>query len=128
VKLIQVDVVDLHPFQAGFATLDYVKSAVAEGVRFVGHSPVDLCRQKDVVAFAVPLQRFSHELFGGTTAIDVGGVEEVNAFTDRVVDDLAGVFKVGLLAEHHAAQNDGANVNTGSAEEVVFHGFLMLVT
>lgn len=121
-ELVEVDVVGLESPEAGFAAFDDVESAGSNGVRLVGHSAVYLGCEKHVVTFSVALKRLANELFRCAFAVDVRGVEEVNSLAEGVVDDFACVFKVGLLSEHHAAQNEGADVHAGASEEFVFHG------
>jgi len=115
-KLVEIDVVGLESFQARLASLDDVEAAVANEVWLVGHTSVDLGCKEYAVSLAVAFECFTNELFGCAFAVNVCGIEEVDAFADCVVDYFAGVFKIGFLTEHHAAENEGAYVDAGAAE------------
>jgi len=121
VELVEVDVVGLESPEAGFTTFDDVESAGSKCVWLVGHAAVDLGGEKYVVTFSVALKCVTHEFFGCAVAVDIGCIEEVDSLAEGVVDDFACVFEVGLLTEHHAAQNDRADVHAGASEKFVFH-------
>ena len=104
-ELVEVDMVGLESPEAGFASFDDVESAGSDCVGLVGHSTVDLGCEKYVLAFAITLKRLANEFFRRAFAVDIGCVEEVDSLAECVVDDFACVFEVGLLTEHHAAQN-----------------------
>src|SRR3954451_16478702 len=58
--------------------------------------------------------------------IDVGGVDEVDAFVDGVMDHADAVVVIGVAprAEHHGAETEGADLETGTSEQSVLHGKL----
>jgi len=123
VELVKIDVIRFESPKTGFTAFNDVESAISDQVWLVGHPAVDLGGEKYLVVLAVTLQRFTNKIFGRPIAVDIGCVEEVDSFTDGVVDYFAGVFEVGLLAEHHAAQHERAYVYPGASKEFVFHRF-----
>jgi hypothetical protein len=116
VQLVEIGVIGLESLEAGFTAFDDVESTVPDQVWLVGHTAVDLGCEENLITLAVALKCFANELFGCAFAVDVGGVEEVDSLADGVVDDLAGVFEVDLLAEHHAAQHEWAYVDAGASK------------
>ena len=112
----------LEAFQTGLAAFDDVQPAGPECIRVVRHRAVHFCCQEHAIALAVALQRLAHEILGCAPAVNVGRVEKVDPLVDGPVNDLACVFEVGLLAEHHAAQDQLAHMHAGASEKVVFHG------
>ena len=93
VDLVEVDVVGLQAAQAGFALLDDVAAAVAHVVGAFAHHAVHLGGEDDVVALAVALERLAGDLLAAAAAVDVGGVEEVDAGVEGAVDDVVGVVR-----------------------------------
>jgi len=68
---------------------------------------------------SVAFEGFAGDAFGFAGGIDVGGVEEVDAFRDGLVDNGVGIFRAGLAAEHHAAETQRADADAGAAEVAV---------
>ena len=122
VDLVEVDPVGLEAAQRRFALLDDVAARVALHVRVFGvHHAVDLRGQDDVVAAAVALERLAGHLFAAADAVDIGGIDEVDALIERLVDDGVRVVGRGLAAEHHAAEAEAADLDAGAAEGSEFH-------
>src|SRR5690606_24593712 len=71
---------------------------------------------------AVTGHRFADDLLGAATVVYVGGVDEVDALVPGLVDDAQGVLGAGLLAEHHAAEGEGRDLEATLAEGAVDHG------
>ena len=107
----------LEAFQTGLAAFDDVRPAGPECIRVVRHRAVHFCCQEHAIALAVAFQRLAHKLLGCAPAINVCRVEEIDPLVDSAVNDSACIFEVGLLAEHHAAQNGLAHLHAGASEE-----------
>jgi len=88
----------------------------------LAHRVVKLRRQHHVVA-ATAGERPANDLLGLACAIDVGGVDEVDAGVQRRVDDLDRLVVVGVAprAEHHGAEAEAADLNAGAPERPKFH-------
>jgi hypothetical protein len=78
--------------------------------------------QHDVAAPA--FQRLADDLLRLAAAIPVGGVDEVDAGVQGLVDDADAVVVVGIArsAEHHRAQAIGRDFDSGFSERAVLHG------
>lgn len=55
-------------------------------------------------------------------AIDIGGVEEINAGVDRRIHDVEAGRFVGDVAEVHRPERQPADLKAGPAKMGVFHG------
>ncbi len=133
-KLIQVDVVSLHSLQAGVQRSGQVFSvevgfAVADmaGALGVAHGTGRLAGQDDVVAafgFGKPASDISFcqaLCFGfGGDRIHFGGVDQVHALGQSVVQLLVRLGFAVLFAPGHGAQADQADVDIGTAKFAVF--------
>jgi len=89
VDLVEVDRVDVEPLQAQLARLDHL--VVPE----VG--PRHLCRDDHLVTPDF-LQRPPHDLLGVPVAVDLGGVDEVDAERARLDDGGYAVLVLDILA------------------------------
>ncbi len=65
--------------------------------------------------------RFADDFLRAPGVVHVCGVDEVDALVPGLVDDAQGVLGAGLLAEHHAAQGKGGNLQATVAEGAVDH-------
>ena len=125
VDLVQVDEVGAQPAQA---VVDLGQDRLAgqpDAVRPLAHRTVHLRRDDDLVAVhAEILQRPAEELLAGPPGVDVGGVEEVDAGVERLLEERArrllverpGVAATRPLAVAHAPQADAGDVETGPSE------------
>ena len=88
---------------------------IALMVRILAHGAVHLGGQHDIVATA--LQRLTDDLLRLAVAVPIGGVDEVDAEIQGLVDDTNAVVVIGVgdAAEHHRAQAIGANLDAGPA-------------
>ena len=98
----------------------------------VAHRAVDLGRQHDLLAPPAALrQPAPDDLLGDAlavlAAVDVGGVEEVDAQLQRLVHDREAVGLARLRPEVHRAQAQPADLQAGAAE-VVYCIVLLLHT
>ena len=92
VELVEVDPVGLHPAQRRLAGADDVAGGEEGVVRPVRHPAVDLGGQHGLLAALAALgEPGAEHLLGaalaGVEAVDVGGVEEVDALGERPVHD-----------------------------------------
>ena len=74
-------------------------------------------------------ERLADEGLVGERPVDLGGVEERDAEVDRFADDVDAVLfgnveAVGV-AQAHAAEADGGDVEAAGAEGATTHGFLL---
>ena len=135
--LVEVDVVGLEAAEAlvDFEEDRFAGEAAAVGV--VAHEAVDLGGEDDVFAFGVGLEEAADEFFAGAVGVDVGGVEEIDAEIEGLLEEgLAVVFVEGPGvaagssgrwgdAVGHAAKTDAGDFKAGVAEIDVVHGFLL---
>ena len=126
VHLVQVDVVGLHPPQRALAGPADVQRRQLVLVGPVAHRPVQLGRQDHLVAAPAALgEPAADDLLGDALAllpaVDVGGVEEVDALLEGPVHDRVGVLLGGLRTEVHRAQAQPADQQPGPSEMGVLH-------
>ena len=122
VHLIQVDVIGLQPPQARLAGPPDVVGRQPAVVRAESHRLVHLRGQDDVVAVPAALQPPADGLLRDAVpllhvrrlraAVDVGGVEEVDARIDRGVHDREAARLVHGETEVHRAEADPADQQT----------------
>src|SRR5918912_1551830 len=95
---------------------------VAAPVGTLAHGVVELRGEDDVLAPAAG-ERLADDLLGLARPVDVGGVDEVDACAERTLDDPDGLVVVGVApgAEHHRAEAEVADRNTGASEWSKFH-------
>ena len=91
------------------------------------HRHEELRREHDVVA--TTLQGLTDDLLRHAAGVDVGGVDEVDPGVEGVVDDADGVGAVVVApgAEHHRAQAQRADRDTGPSQQSVVHVLLLVV-
>jgi hypothetical protein len=127
VHVVQVDVVGLQVAEAVLALLDDVAAAhaAAVGVIRVGREE-DLRRDDEPVAVAALLHHLADDRLATSwcAAVNVRGVEEVQAGVERRVQDLGRLILRGPVAEHPAADAEWADFDAGPSERAVFHEFL----
>jgi len=122
VHLIDVDVVGLQAFEAGFALFDDMAATAAGGVWIVVvHSAMDFGREDDAATAAVAFQGLAGNLFAAAATVDVCRVQEVETCVQRPVDNVICVFRRGSSAEVHAAQAKGADFHAGPTKITVLH-------
>ncbi len=119
VHLVQVDVVGLQAFERTFHGLADVQGGEAVVIGPVAHAAVDLGGQDDLLAASAALgEPAPDDLFGDAfadlPAVDVGGVEEVDAEFEGLVHDGEGLFFGGLRAEVHGAEAEAGDLAAGA--------------
>jgi hypothetical protein len=122
VDLVEVDVVDAEAPQRSLDRGDNPAAGVAALVGVGAHGAVELGGEHDVVAPAA--QRLAHDPFGfAIAAVDVGGIDEVDARVEGPVNDLDAVVGVGVAerAEHHGTQAIGGDLDAGAAQGARAH-------
>ena len=127
VHLVQVDVVGLETTQRRLARAPDVARRQERVVRPVRHAAVELrCDDRLLAAAAALSEPPADDLLGPALAVaepvDVGSVEEVDAFVDRSIHDQVGLGFVGLRAEVHRAEADATDGQAGATEVGVLHG------
>jgi len=87
----------------------------------LAHPVPELGGEHDVVA--ATLERPPDDLLRLAEGVDVGGVDQVDAGVDRLVDDADALVVIGVApgAEHHRAQRQVADLQTGGAPVAVLH-------
>jgi hypothetical protein len=125
VLVVEVDVVQAETLQRALAgPLDVLGAAVdAAALSIVGVADdPELRREHDLIA-AIG-DRAPDEALVGVRAVDVGGVEEVDAELERAVDDgdrLVVVVRAIELGHAHAAEAEGGNRGAGAAQGACLH-------
>ena len=129
VHLVEVDPVGLQPPQAVLDLLDDPASRVAPLVRVAAglahghvHRAVELRGEDDIVAPASG-QRLSHDHLRLALAVDVGGVDEVDACVQCAMDDpdRRVVVRLAPCAEHHRPEAERADLHSCASETAVLH-------
>ena len=106
VDLVEIDVVGLQAAQRGLDRLRDPASRIALLVRIVAHRAVHLGGQHDVVA--PTLQRLADDLLRLAAAIPVGGVDEVDAEIQGLVDDADAVVVIGIAHCRRTSSRPGS--------------------
>src|ERR671910_705928 len=122
VDLVEVDPVGVEPAQRVLDRAHDPAAGVAAPVGILAHGVVEL-RGEDYVVAPAAGERLADDLLGLARPVDVGGVDEVDARVERTVDDPDGLVVVGVApgAEHHRAEAELADRNTGTSEWSKFH-------
>jgi hypothetical protein len=115
VHLVKVDMIGLQAAQRRLHRLRDPAARTALLIWILTHCAVNLGGKHDIVA--TTLQRLADNLLRLAVAVSVGGVDEVDAEIQALVDDAdAGVvIGVGHAAEHHRTQAIGADLDAGPA-------------
>ncbi len=122
VRLVEVDVIGLQAGQRGVDLLGDLGGGEAAIVRVVGHLPPDLGGEDVAVARAAG-EDLPPGGLGGAAAVDVGGVEEVDADLEGGVG--AGAGLVGLDAAgvgQPRPEGDLRYLEVRTAELAITHG------
>ena len=129
VHLVEIDPVGAEASEAVLARPDDVPSARAVGVglrvrdeRPGRHVEVALGGQDDLVAPAA-CEGLGDDLLALAGGVHVGGVDEVDAGVERLVDDADAVVVIGVAvaAEHHGAEARRGDAHAGTAEDAMGH-------
>ena len=128
--LVQVDEVGAEALQAGVDLREDGLPRQAHAVGPLVHPLVDLGRDHDLAAPRVVEQRPADDLLARSGRIHVGGVEEVDAEVERLLQERPArrlaegpdVAAAVGLAVAHAAEAEARDVEAGAAELGVFHG------
>jgi hypothetical protein len=131
VHLVQVDVIGLEPPEARLARAPDVIGGQPAVVRTEPHRLVHLGGQDDPVAASASLQPPADGLLRDAVpllhvrrlrpAVDVGGVEEVDARVERRVHDSEAGRLVDEVPEVHGPEADPADQQTRAAQVPVRH-------
>src|ERR1039457_5279665 len=132
VHLIEVDVIGLQAPEGSLACVADVARREERVIGPVAHRAVELGRDHHLLATPSTLSEpAADDLFGDALAllpaVDVGGVEEVEARVQRSVHDLVGCRFVGLGAEVHGAEAEATDGESGTAEVCVLHPLSLTV-
>ncbi|MNO67303.1 hypothetical protein D3C76_581080 [compost metagenome] len=120
VQVVDVQVVHVHARQRGLQGIEDVLARQPAAVgQAIGRAEADLAGDDPVLAMA--RHCFTDDFFRAPGVVNVGGVDEVDALVPGLVDDAQGILGTGLLAEHHAAQGKGGNLQATVAEGAVDH-------
>lgn len=91
-------------------------------IPLIAHRPKGLGGQHDVVPSTGNRPTDQHLRL--PLAVDVGGVEDIDAGIERGIDD-RGCLVLGGVAERaevHGAQREGADLDSGTTQCAVLHG------
>ena len=121
VHLVEVDPVGAQPAQRVLDRAHDPAAGVAAAVRVLAHRVVELGGEHDVVAAA--REGLADDLLGLPGAVDVGGVDEVDAGVERRVDDpdRLVVVRVAPRPEHHGAEAELADRDAGASQRALLH-------
>ena len=136
VDLVEVDVVGAEALEALVELEEDLFAGEALAVGVVAHDAVELGGDDGVFAFGVGFEEAAEELFAGAGGVDVGGVEEVDAEVEGLLEEglavgfaespgvAAGTKRAGGWdAVGHAAEADAGDFEAGLAEIYVVHAF-----
>ena len=125
-NLIKVDVVGLQAAQRVFDRAGQPTPRPTPAVRVVPHRERSLGGKDDIVS--PPLQCLANDLFRFALAVGIGGINEVDAEIQCLVDhaDAFIVISIGDFPEHHRAQAVGADLDAGTAKLTILHGALLV--
>jgi len=121
VQVVQVDAVGLQAAQAGLDGAGEVEAAGAVVVGSLAHGGDALGGQDHVIALAIGLQHVAQDLLGGAAAVDVSGVDEVDATLECDVGDARGLGLVGAVAPGHRAQAQLRDAHAAAPQLSVLH-------
>ena len=96
-ELVQVDAIGAEAPQAVLARLSHPARAPTAVLRVVVERTAELGRDHDIVPARA--KRLAEELLGLRAAVEVGGVEEVDACVERSVDHRGGLVLIDAHAE-----------------------------
>ena len=123
---LEIYVIGAQPAQAGLALGNYPSARIALPVAALAHLAVELRGQDHVLA---PLltdraKEIAHDFFRLTGGINVGSINEIDARVEGTLNYAVALFVVGVppSAEHHGAQAQGTDLDSGATESAVFHG------
>ena len=129
VHLVEIDVIGLQAAQAFFAGAADVIGGQEALVGPFAHAPEDLGGDDDFLAPTAALREpapddLLGDAFAHFPAVDVGGVEEVDAQFQGAIHDGERIFFGGVRAEVHRAQTQRADFQAGAAQWDIVHCFL----
>src|SRR5581483_10361736 len=129
--LIQIEMVGAQAPQTALARFTDMPRREPRLIRPIAHAAVHLRRKHDFLAAAAALREpAADDLFGyafaNLPAIDVRGVEEIEAVLERAVHDLPAVRFACLWAEVHGAEAEAADLQSGAAEMHGVHDAMLL--
>ena len=122
--VIEIDHLDAEALQARLACAHHVLRAAIDVLLAIGGLHLAELRRHHH-ALAPAAQRFTEQLLVVPPAIHIGGVEEVDALVERIVDDADRLFvvRVAIDAGHrHQAETNRRNLDAAIAERAHFHG------
>ena len=128
---VEVEIVGAEAAERAF---DLAQDRLAGKAAFI---EVDLACKHDILALDTEvLEGLSDELLARAMGIDIGGIEEVDALAERLLDDGLGswlvydpLVEIGEdLAKAHAADADAADLDVGLAKLRVFHGRISILS
>ena len=105
VQVVDVDVVGSQPLQARFQFERHPLAAAAARIR-VGRDGRVLHLGREHPALAVLRDELADHALGAALGVAVGGIDEIDAGTERRIDDAPRDRFVRLLAKHHGAETD----------------------
>jgi hypothetical protein len=129
VDLVEIDEIGAEPAQA---VVDFTEDRLARqsgAVRPRPHPAIDLGREHDVLAADEILQRAADDFLRRAVRIDIGGVEEIDAELERLLDQRATFFLIERPrmwpairnAVGHATDAQPRHAETGLAEFHIIH-------
>ena len=127
VRLVEIDAVGLQA-REGILDLLHDLRALQAALAFDGHA--DFRREHHAIALAAPREPFPDDGFGFPAhvarhpcRIAVGGIDEVEAEVDEALEDREGGRLVGGPSEDISAQCERRDVDPGTPERPILHGF-----
>ena len=137
VDLVEVDVIEAEPFQAGGDLIHDVAAREADRVRPLSHPGAHFGGDDHVLALdAEVAQRLPDLNFGLAFGIDVGCVDEIDARFERAGDELGGGGLIeradgapepAAAMKRHRPEADLGDVLAGAAERTIAHEDLIPV-
>ncbi len=124
--LVEIDVIGLEAAERALDGLDDPAPRIALLVRILAHGAMHLGGEHDLVATA--FQRLADDLLRLALAVSIGGVDEIDADIQRLVNDAGALVMIGVgdAAEHHRAEAVGADLDACAAQGAVMHARLLV--
>jgi hypothetical protein len=125
--LVEVDLLEAEAAERIVERLAEMPARQADIVGAVAHRKAPLGGDDRLAGFGrARLQPASDDLFRLAGAVDVGGIDEIAAPGEIVVEQLVRGGLVGLRAEGHGAEAIGGDDGPAGTELAIIHFFLLM--
>ena len=116
---IEIDIIGLKAFEAGFGSRHDVPPGQSPVVDARSHPAEDLCRNDQFITASC--QESSEHLFRDPLVVGVCAVEKINAPLSASIEYCSGCLFIRLSAERHGSHAQSRDLNAGISQETIFH-------